>query len=83
MRRAVYIQRADGDWDFVAAFSKDRDLEMPEDWADEIFQWLKYKEETACIIEADLAFLPDILDGDSPLIPGNQTPGEKANNKNN
>lgn len=84
MTKAIYIRREDGDYDFVAAFGIDALPAYPSDWVGEIVEWIKEENEDdeVVVIEADLPFLPNILDGDSYLIPGNPSPGEKIKENN-
>jgi hypothetical protein len=80
MNKAIYIQREDGDWDFVAAFSTEQ---LPDkcgslqQWPEQVAEYFEKQGESVVIIKADLPLLPDILDGDSPLLPFNPSPIER------
>ena len=63
MTRAIYIQRSDGDFDFVAAFDIDQLPAAPSNWPKEIADWLESEGETVRMLEEDLSKLPDVLDG--------------------
>lgn len=59
MTRAVYKQREDGDWDFVAAFSSEE--HWPDDWPRQIVEWLEREGETATVRELDLNEIYDVV----------------------
>lgn len=66
MIKAIYREREDGDFDFVAAFDTDLTLEPPSNWPDEIADWLRSEGETVLVIETcSLQKLPDVFEGKS------------------
>ena len=84
MTKAIYIQREDGDWDFVAAFSDAQDImeeQEARDWPNQIVEYLKAKGECVAVVTADLPLLSEILDGDSHLLPHNPSPIERQENQ--
>lgn len=64
MIRAVYKQREDGDYDFVAAFETEQLPELPSDWPAEIIDWLKGEGEVGITIQnIELERLPMVWKG--------------------
>ena len=61
MIKAIYRRRADGDYDFVAAFETDQLPEPPNNWPEEITEWLNLEGELPLVIEnIDLNKLTDV-----------------------
>ena len=64
MIKAVYQQRSDGDYDFVAAFETEQLPAPPSDWPQEISEWLTAEGETPLLIQVGaINELPDVWEG--------------------
>lgn len=64
MIKAIYREREDGDFDFVAAFDTNLTPEPPSNWPDEIAEWLRNEGETVLVVDnCTLHKLPDVWEG--------------------
>ncbi len=64
MIRAIYREREDGHFDFIAAFETDMTPEAPSNWPEEIAEWLRSEGEAVLVVDnCPLHRLPDVWDG--------------------